>query len=385
METIMLYEPREDSYLLEKQVSKCAFGNVLDIGTGTAIQALAAANSKHVRSVLAVDINPTAIEFCKKNIRNPKIAFKKSDLFDFVSGQFDTIILNPPYLPADPNEPAESAIATSGGKHGYEIMEKFFSQAKDYLENAGVIIFLISSLTNPLKVESIMIDHGFTFKRIARQKISFEELYVYTAEKSPIIKKLNGIRNITFLAKGHRGIVYSGLYKGKKIAIKIDLSPSHVSRVDMESRWLKILNKKNIGPKLLHSAKDFLIMEYIDGERLFDYVQRSNKNQIRHIIQDVFEQCYVMDMLQINKEEMHHPVKHIMITTEGARLIDFERCRKALEPKNVTQFCQFLTSGSFAYGLENKGLIINKRILKFAQKYKHDPSRKNFDSILEEI
>ncbi|MBS3159053.1 hypothetical protein J4206_07250, partial [Candidatus Woesearchaeota archaeon] len=280
--------------------------------------------------------------------------------------------------------PQESALATSGGKHGYEILERFSRKKKDILMN-GMILFLISSLTNPAKVESIMIDHGFTFKRVAKQKVSFEELYVYTAEKNPIIKRLKGIKNINFLAKGHRGIVYSGTYKGKDIAIKVDLNPGAVSRVDMESRWLKILNKKKIGPKMLHSGKDFLIMEYIDGEKLFDYVQHSNKNQIRHVIQDIFRQCYEMDLLQINKEEMHHPVKHILITTDGARMIDFERCRKTLDPKNVTQFCQFLTSGSFAYGLENKGLIINKRILKFAQKYKNDPSRKNFDTILEEI
>lgn len=385
METIMLYEPREDSYLLEKQVSRAAFGSVLDIGTGTGIQALASANSRHVRNVLAVDINPAAIEYCKKTIHHPKILFKKSDLFDSVNGEFDTIIFNPPYLPADPNEAKESALATAGGKHGYEIIERFFTQVKDYLDDNGIILFLISSLTNPLKVETIMADHGFTFKRIAKQKVSFEELYVYSAEKNPIIKRLKGIKNINFLAKGHRGIVYSGTYKGKDIAIKVDLNPGAVSRVDMESRWLKILNKKNIGPKMLDAGKDFLIMEFIEGEKLFDYVQHSNKNQIRHVIHDIFRQCYEMDQLQINKEEMHHPVKHILITTEGVRMIDFERCRKTLEPKNVTQFCQFLTSGSFAYGLENKGLIINKRILKFAQKYKHDPSRKNFDVILEEI
>ena len=52
----ILYGPREDSKLLEKYVSQYAKGSVLDIGTGSGIQALTAAKSGKVKSVLATDI-----------------------------------------------------------------------------------------------------------------------------------------------------------------------------------------------------------------------------------------------------------------------------------------------------------------------------------------
>jgi len=49
----------------------------------------------------------------------------------------------------------------------------------------------------------------------------------------------------------------------------------------------------------------------------------------------------------VNKFEMHHPTKHILIkagkpSRKTVVMIDFERCRWTEKPKNVTQFVQFL-------------------------------------------
>ena len=96
----MNYEPREDSELLAKYVKKFAFGNVLDMGTGSGIQAITAAKKKSVKSVVAADIQEEVIENNKNNIKNKKIKFIVSDLFSNIKNKkFDTIIFNPPYLP----------------------------------------------------------------------------------------------------------------------------------------------------------------------------------------------------------------------------------------------------------------------------------------------
>ena len=96
-----IYKPREDSELLAKYVKKYAFGNILDMGTGSGIQALTAAKNKKVRSVLAADIQEEVIDYNKENIKNKKIKFIVSDLFSNIKGKFETIIFNPPYLPED--------------------------------------------------------------------------------------------------------------------------------------------------------------------------------------------------------------------------------------------------------------------------------------------
>ncbi|MBI4017097.1 MAG: methyltransferase, partial [Candidatus Aenigmarchaeota archaeon] len=154
----IVYEPREDSYLLTYQVRKHARGNVLDIGTGTGIQAKEAASKNNVFHVAAVDINPEAIAFAKKNSQvNHKIEFFIGDLFAPLKKckvkKFDTIIFNPPYLPEDHGTRDAALI---GGKHGWEVLEKALNQANDYLAQNGRILIVFSSLTNKDKVDEII-------------------------------------------------------------------------------------------------------------------------------------------------------------------------------------------------------------------------------------
>ncbi len=64
----MLYEPEEDSFLLQKFVKKYAKGLVLDMGTGSGIQAKEA--SEKADLVIALDIDKEAIKYCKKITKN---------------------------------------------------------------------------------------------------------------------------------------------------------------------------------------------------------------------------------------------------------------------------------------------------------------------------
>src|SRR3989344_8485866 len=148
-----VYEPREDSTMLETSVRKYAFGRVLDIGTGSGIQAIAAAQSKNVKSVLATDIQKGVIEYCKKNIKSNKIRFIQSDLFKNIKGKFNTIIFNPPYLP---QELKIRDLTLEGGKKGYEVIEKFLNEANSFLNPNGIILLVFSSLTKKEKIGELI-------------------------------------------------------------------------------------------------------------------------------------------------------------------------------------------------------------------------------------
>ena len=56
-----VYKPGEDSYLLQRHVEQLVSGRILDMGTGSGIQAVTAARKNNVSHVLAVDINPAAL------------------------------------------------------------------------------------------------------------------------------------------------------------------------------------------------------------------------------------------------------------------------------------------------------------------------------------
>lgn len=164
----MVYEPREDSFLLAKYVRKYAKGKVLDVGTGSGIQAEAALEK--TKEVLAVDIDKEAVE----EVRKKGIDAKVSDLFENVEGKFDLIIFNPPYLPDDEKV---KDVALDKGK----IFERFFSEVGDYLKEDGKILILFSSLSGD--VDSILKKNGFRFRCLEKKKLFFEGLFVYFINK----------------------------------------------------------------------------------------------------------------------------------------------------------------------------------------------------------
>lgn len=181
------------------------------------------------------------------------------------------------------------------------------------------------------------------------------------------------IRNKKFLAKGHRGVVYTGLLGTKKIVIK-EKNPSSeaIGRIKNEARFLRILNKYKIGPKLLKVNTNNIIYEFVNGKFILDFIEKNNKKRNISVLKNVLKQCFILDKLKINKLEMHHPVKHIIIDKKPV-LIDFERCYYTDKPKNVSQFCQFLMS---------IGIADKKKIILAVKKYKQKPNKTAFNGIL---
>lgn len=179
----MIYSPEEDSFLLAEQVRRFAYGRVLDLGTGSGIQAEAALQNPAVSRIVAADINKECIDYVK-GLGLENVTAIHSDLFSNIAMKFDTIIFNPPYLPDDESEDKESKLITTGGNKGYGVFERFISQAGNYLTKEGRIIMVFSSITDKNAVNNAIIRNGFRFSQLSSQRISFEELFVYVIERA---------------------------------------------------------------------------------------------------------------------------------------------------------------------------------------------------------
>lgn len=194
------------------------------------------------------------------------------------------------------------------------------------------------------------------------------------------------IENPEFFAKGKRGHLFKGKYKGLNVVVKTTNPNSKaIDRIKNECNFVKKLNKKRIGPKLIKCVDEEMMYEFVPGDFIEDYCKKSSKKEILRIIQEVFEQCFIMDKIGVNKEEMHHPYKHVICKRkEKPVMLDFERCHNTLKPKNVTQFCQYMVSSKLTYILADKNISFHaEQILGLARDYKKDRSRKNFDLILD--
>jgi release factor glutamine methyltransferase len=171
---MQIYEPSEDSYFLsdflEKYLSKEKNKELvyLDMGSGSGILSEVASKYLDIENILSSDINKKAINLLKEKGFNAK----ESNLFRNISGKFDIITFNAPYLPEDRREPKDSRIATTGGKRGDEISIEFLKRAKKYLKKNGKIFLLISSLTPQERIRK------FSPIIVARRKVFSEELLI---------------------------------------------------------------------------------------------------------------------------------------------------------------------------------------------------------------
>jgi release factor glutamine methyltransferase len=176
----MVYEPREDSYLLKKWVEKNSNGKkVLDMGTGSGILAIAAKASGAI-SVLGVDKNLKAIRLAKKNAKKAglnDISFKYSDLFVEINEKFDLIIFNPPYLPEEEYATSLKNYDLIGGIKGNEVSIEFLRQAIGYLNPKGIVLMICSSLSDPFEIFNNARIFGYDYSILEEMKLDFETLY----------------------------------------------------------------------------------------------------------------------------------------------------------------------------------------------------------------
>jgi len=380
----MVYEPQEDSELLSLHVQRLAYGQVLDMATGSGVLAQAAASSREVKTVLAVDVDKESIAWAKKHNPDHKISYRASDFFSNVKGSFDTIICNPPYLPGEQGLKDQALV---GGKRGYEWISKFLQKAVHHLYPGGQILMVYSSLSKPHQIMECVQALLLEGEQLDKKHIFFEDILVMRFTKSSVRNRLEkeGFENLQYFARGKRGWIFTALYKGKKVAIKIKNPSSFaVSSIQHEAEMLKRLNRYDIGPKLIKATDQYVAYTFIEGAFITEFLEKASKKRILKVLKGVMDQCRTMDRLGISKEEMTRPIKHILISKgDKPILIDFERAHTTHKQHNVTQFCQFLSSVYVRFILASKGMHLDPlEGRRAAHAYQKMPTRSSFQGVV---
>ena len=149
--------PRQDTEISVEVILKILKENninkMLEIGCGTGIVSITVdLESKRQMDVTALDISPYAIKNTTINKKKLKSNIKilKSDLFDKVSGKFDLIYSNPPYIKSREIENLqvevkdhEPRLALDGGIDGLYFYREIIKEAPNYLNNNGFLVFEI--------------------------------------------------------------------------------------------------------------------------------------------------------------------------------------------------------------------------------------------------
>jgi release factor glutamine methyltransferase len=128
---------------------------IVDLGTGSGAIAIALARVWPASSFVAVDLSPEALFVARENaVQNgvaERIRFACSDWFSGVSGSFDLIVANPPYVSTDDLKHAqrelqhESRLALDGGERGLDAINQIIQESPCYLRSHGRLYLEIGS------------------------------------------------------------------------------------------------------------------------------------------------------------------------------------------------------------------------------------------------
>ncbi|MFK8332829.1 methyltransferase [Pseudomonas sp. BJa5] len=116
-----------------------ALDHAVDIGCGAGIGALLIARARRHAQVCALDINPRALRLTAINVALAQLAnvsVEHSDVLDGVTGRFDLIVANPPYM----LDAGERAYRHGGGVLGEQLSLRIVEQALPRLAPGGTLL-----------------------------------------------------------------------------------------------------------------------------------------------------------------------------------------------------------------------------------------------------
>lgn len=121
---------------------------VLDIGTGSGAIALSLAIDRDNWQVTASDISSNALELAQENaeVIDVAIDFVQSDCFQEITGKYDIIVSNPPYISETDREEvglnvltSEPHLALFAVEDGYAVYRKIAENAQKHLTKKGKV------------------------------------------------------------------------------------------------------------------------------------------------------------------------------------------------------------------------------------------------------
>jgi release factor glutamine methyltransferase len=152
-------DPRPDTETLIDQALKWANGqgkplSILDLGTGTGCILITLLLELEGAKGTAVDVSPEALEVAKRNAEkhglDDFVTFFESNWFENVTGKYDLIVSNPPYIPNPDIESLakevrnhDPILALDGGEGGINPYKTILSQIKTFLKPEGRAFFEI--------------------------------------------------------------------------------------------------------------------------------------------------------------------------------------------------------------------------------------------------
>lgn len=185
--------------------------------------------------------------------------------------------------------------------------------------------------------------------------------------------------------KGCVGIVVKAKSRGEVCALKIRRTDANRETMDNEVHLHKMANSACVGPSLEKHTKNLIVMEFVAGQSIIDWVVSNNitESKMWTLAVAILEQCFSLDIAGLDHGELSRLTRHVIVS-DRPYIIDFESASTTRKTCNVTAAAQSL----LLYGIvanKVKKIMCNtdkERLIQALRTYKHFHTRANFDAIL---
>jgi release factor glutamine methyltransferase len=163
--------PRQDTEILVEEVLKVSEGRkVLDMCTGSGCIIISIARLGKPSLAVGADISEKALEIAARNVNKNSVSVElyESNLFGTITGSYDIIVSNPPYIPTRDIEELmpevrehEPILALDGSGDGLEFYRRISTEAGIFLNKGGFLFYEIG-YNQGEAVKQILLREGFT-------------------------------------------------------------------------------------------------------------------------------------------------------------------------------------------------------------------------------
>ena len=182
--------PRQDTELLAEEALKRLRpgARVLDLCTGSGCIAISLKKIRADLDVTASDLSGQALEIARENAKRlmTDIDFVQSDLLEELSGAFDMILSNPPYIPTKTIDTLmeevrfhDPKMALDGGADGLFFYRRIIAESKSHLTLGGWLIFEIGHDQGET-VSHMMMEGSYTGVRVIKDLSGLDRVVVGT-------------------------------------------------------------------------------------------------------------------------------------------------------------------------------------------------------------
>ncbi|MEO0357521.1 MAG: peptide chain release factor N(5)-glutamine methyltransferase [Pseudomonadota bacterium] len=164
-------DPRPETETLIAAALECSFVQVLDIGTGSGAIILTLLAERPGARGVGTDISQQALIVARHNADQFSVAdrlvMQQADMWAGVTGRFDLIVSNPPYLAAaemedvPPDTLFDPRISLTDEADGLTFYRQIAGRAMEFLSGPGAKVLVEIGPSQGAAVQKMFIDAGF--------------------------------------------------------------------------------------------------------------------------------------------------------------------------------------------------------------------------------